>query len=57
MFEKIIPVIVALIALQFLIRFINRKKKSQQASTREFDYKKSSRFLRDISAEYSKIVE
>ena len=40
MFEKIIPVIVALIALQFLIRFMNKKRQSQQTSTREFDYKK-----------------
>lgn len=40
MFEKIIPVIVALIALQFLIRFMNKKKQSQQTSTRDFDYKK-----------------
>lgn len=40
MFEKVIPVIAALIALQFLIRFMNRKKQNNQISTREFDYKK-----------------
>jgi hypothetical protein len=40
MFEKIIPVIVALIALQFLIRFMNRKKKGNQESSRNLDYKK-----------------
>ena len=40
MFEKIIPVIVALIALKFLIRFMNKKRQNSPASTRDFDYKK-----------------
>lgn len=40
MFEKVIPVIVALIVLQFLIRFLNRKNKNKQPSARDFDYKK-----------------
>jgi len=41
MFEKIIPILVALIALQFIIR-VMRKKKSEvpQSSWRNVDYRK-----------------
>jgi len=40
MIEKIIPIILAIIALQFLIRFMQKKKKNKTVSTRDFDYKK-----------------
>jgi len=40
MFEKIIPVFIALIALQFLIKFINRRRLNKKSPVRDFDYKK-----------------
>lgn len=40
MFEKVIPVIIALIALQFLIRFMNKRKVSKPVQARNLDYKK-----------------
>jgi hypothetical protein len=40
MFEKVIPVIIALIALQFLIRFMNKRRASKPVQTRTQDYKK-----------------
>ena len=40
MIEKIIPVLVALIALQFIIRFISRKKPPKPSAWRDLDYKR-----------------
>ena len=41
MLEKIFPVIIALIALQILIRYRNKNKKNvKHTSRRDFDYKK-----------------
>jgi len=40
MLEKVIPVIIAVIALQFIIRFMQKKKKEKTSTTRDFDYKK-----------------
>ncbi|HOP63514.1 MAG TPA: hypothetical protein PK358_10150 [Spirochaetota bacterium] len=41
MFEKFIPVFIALIALQFIIRFMQkRKNKVQESEWRKIDYKK-----------------
>ncbi|HOP29969.1 MAG TPA: hypothetical protein P5120_13660 [Spirochaetota bacterium] len=41
MFEKVIPILVALIALQFIIRVMQKKKASVPKSEwREIDYKK-----------------
>ena len=40
MFEKIIPLIIALFAFQFFIRYMNKRKKNNQSSVRNFDYKK-----------------
>lgn len=40
MFEKIIPVIAAVLVLQFLIRFMQKKKKEKNSQPRNFDYKK-----------------
>ncbi len=40
MFEKIIPVIIALIALQLILKYKNKQKNNQSASTRNFDYKR-----------------
>jgi len=39
MFEKIIPVIVALIALQLLVKFKNKRKNNYNAQSRGLDYK------------------
>lgn len=39
MFEKIIPVIIALIALQLLIKYINKRKKNNPSPSRNLDYK------------------
>ncbi|HPS57740.1 MAG TPA: hypothetical protein PK514_06500 [Spirochaetota bacterium] len=40
MFEKILPVVLALIALQFIVRFMNRKKTAKTSAWRELDYKR-----------------
>lgn len=40
MFEKIFPVIIALIALQFIVRFMARKKSGKTSAWREQDYKR-----------------
>ena len=40
MFEKLIPVIVILILIQFFVRFMNSRKSKQKANTRKFDYKR-----------------
>lgn len=40
MLEKIIPVIIALFAIQLLIRFLNNRKKNSKPSSRNLDYKK-----------------
>jgi len=47
MFERIIPVVIALIALQFLVRYMNKKRMNKRNSSRDFDYKnKIDQFLR-----------
>lgn len=41
MFEKFIPIIIALIALQFIMRFMNKRKSMvQESEWRKADYKK-----------------
>lgn len=40
MFEKILPIIIALIALQLIVRFISRKKTEKTSAWRELDYKR-----------------
>lgn len=40
MFERILPVILALIALQFIIRFMGRKKSAKNPAWKEIDYKR-----------------
>ncbi len=40
MFEKILPVILALIALQFIVRFMGRKKTPKKPVWKEIDYKR-----------------
>ena len=40
MFEKIIPVIVALILIQFAMKFLISRKSKQKVNTHRFDYKK-----------------
>jgi len=39
MFEKILPLIIVLIALQLLMKYKNSKKKDNPAPSRNFDYK------------------
>lgn len=42
MFERIIPIIIALLALQLLLKFLKKQKMNRQtqSSSRDFDYKK-----------------
>lgn len=40
MLEKVLPVIIAVIALQFIIRFMQKKRREKTPTTRNFDYKK-----------------
>ena len=40
MFEKILPVIMALVALQLIVRFMARKKSGKPSAWRELDYKR-----------------
>ncbi len=40
MLEKILPVIIAVIAMQFLIRFMQKKRSENKTTTRDYDYKK-----------------
>jgi len=40
MFEKIIPIIAALILLQFAMKFLISRKSKQKVNTNRFDYKK-----------------
>lgn len=39
MFEKIIPVVIALIAMQFILKFINKRKMNNREPVRDFSYK------------------
>ncbi len=39
MLEKVIPIILAIIALQFVIRFMQKNKKAKSVNTRNLDYK------------------
>ena len=40
MIEKVLPVIIALVFLQLLIRFISRKKTTKPSAWRDLDYKR-----------------
>ncbi len=40
MLEKVIPVIIALVALQLMLKFMSSRRKKKQNVTRDFDYKK-----------------
>jgi hypothetical protein len=40
MIEKILPVIIAVIAMQFLIRFMQKKRSENKSTARDYDYKK-----------------
>ena len=40
MLETILPVIIAVIAMQFLIRFMQKKRSENKTTTRDYDYKK-----------------
>lgn len=49
MFEKLIPVILALLAVQILIRVMQKKRRTNQSPSRNFDYKKRIDQLMKIS--------
>lgn len=40
MFERVIPIIIALVALQLLVRYMNNRRVKKKAVPRDFDYKR-----------------
>lgn len=52
MFEKIIPVFIAIIALQIFIKFVNRQKNNRRVSSRDFDYKQRINEFMKMGASY-----
>ncbi len=40
MLEKVLPIIIAVIAMQFLIRFMQKKRSQNKTVPRDYDYKK-----------------
>lgn len=40
MLDKVLPIIIAIIAMQFLIRFMQKKRNSNKTPVRDYDYKK-----------------
>jgi hypothetical protein len=49
MIEKVLPIIIALIILQFMFRFMSRKKTKKTSAWRELDYKRKIDKLMKIS--------